>query len=225
MIFFLSRATAGKKASELAVGESVWLMENDALTEYFVVQQGNPDASKYTDAAANGTWLLRKDVADWASVDRSDHVSDCKDGTYLAQFPSEVQAAIREVTLPRNFQGVGFATSATSKIHIPAHTELGSTEQAALASGCALEYFIGANNAERIAYLNGRATAYLTFNGSLTVDATAGGSYATTLYISATGSLTVTSVATTVNSSFRIRPMMILDPDTEFNGKNEFVGL
>lgn len=43
MIFFLSRSGGGKKARDLAVGESVWLTENGERTEYLVVQQGNPN--------------------------------------------------------------------------------------------------------------------------------------------------------------------------------------
>ena len=56
MVFFLKRGqvSTGKPASDYTVGESVFLNVNGVSTEFFVVHQGNPDASIY-DTSCNGT--------------------------------------------------------------------------------------------------------------------------------------------------------------------------
>ena len=51
---------SGILASDLAVGSSVYLMENGSAVEYLVVHQGLP-SSMYDDSC-NGCWLLRKFV-------------------------------------------------------------------------------------------------------------------------------------------------------------------
>ena len=53
---------SGILASDLAVGSSVYLMENGVATEYLVVNQGIPSGSSLYDSSCDGTWLLRKDI-------------------------------------------------------------------------------------------------------------------------------------------------------------------
>ena len=222
MIFFLSRAQARKKASVLLIGEPVWLIENGVLTEYFVVQQGNPDATIYTGDGADGTWLMRRDVSDYGVVTRSNAVLNCENGTYLARFSADVQATIREVTLPRTFEGLGAATSvSTSKIHLPTSVEVGGAKSAG--NGKALSYFDGIGDWARVAYLSDSEAAYWLYNGFVSVDVAGGtGTTAALSYVDKTGKITAYALAP---ATLNIRPLMIIEPETEFSGDNIFVGL
>ena len=51
--------TRGTQLGGLAVGSSVYFKVNNVRTEWLVVQQGNPNTSKY-DSSCDGTWLLLK---------------------------------------------------------------------------------------------------------------------------------------------------------------------
>ena len=219
MIFFLSRARAGKKASQLSIGESLWLMENDELTEYFVVQQGNPNNTVYTDGGANGTWILRKDVANFGTY-RQILTDQLSNGTYLARFPAEVQNALREVTLPRYYETtVEVSKSCTSKVHLPSVVEVGGTGSNSFAPTFVLEFFRGASNEDRIAYLDGTATPYWLWEYIVvTIDGTPSHTYHS---VKASGEIS----AVTITNGPKCRPMMILDPDTKFDRDNIFVGL
>lgn len=57
----------GRPASELSVGESVFLTVNGVLTEFLVVHKGNPDTSIY-DASCDGIWITAKYATDVAIV-------------------------------------------------------------------------------------------------------------------------------------------------------------
>lgn len=50
----------GILASDLAIGSSVYLMENGVATEYLVVNHGKPSGSSLYDDSCDGTWLMRK---------------------------------------------------------------------------------------------------------------------------------------------------------------------
>ena len=225
MIFFLSRATADKKASGLAVGESVWLMENGELTEYFVVQQGNPDRSVYTDSNVDGTWLMRKDVPDsslvwpvWGSSYTklaSDLISYCESGNYLEWFPADVQDAMRTVVISRFNEG--------TKVFFPSINEVGvanSTDESLYATGSRLEYFKEDTNESRLALRNGTATEYFLRDWhATTIQGTT-----TSFYFIVDTSGEIVKM-TNVLGGYGLRPMMILDPETKFSNHNEFVGL
>lgn len=217
MIFFLSRSGGGKKARELAVGESVWLTENGARTEYFVVQQGNPDSSIYKDAGASGTWIMRKELGEsctWGTV--------VANGFYLSRFPSEVQNAFVEVTLPRYWADsvLGGTTSKTAKIHIPGPTELDPTvtsQGGVLVEQAVLQYFAADSNIDRIGYYAGSPAEYWVY------DAQRSTTSVSLTYVKTDGSVTVGGKG--MSDLAHVRPMMILDPDTQFDASNDFVGL
>ena len=48
-------------ASDIAVGSSVYLLENGSPVEWIVVNQGIPSSSSLYDSSCDGTWLMRKD--------------------------------------------------------------------------------------------------------------------------------------------------------------------
>lgn len=232
MIFFLSRSGGGKKARDLAVGESVWLTENGERTEYLVVQQGNPNTGVYTDPLVAGTWILRKDL-DLTTNIRQVAADYCTNGKYLARFPAEVQSAFREVTLPRSWSvwtAVGQIeniTEVTSKIQMPDARELDPTVETSAtwyttSRGSTLAYFKDDVDENRVACLNGTPTGYWLFSGYQDSSAMPD-IYRCFLYVSAAGVITVNAAGTTGEWGFR--PMMILDPDTQFDASNDFVGL
>lgn len=212
----------GVPATDLAVGSSVYLMENDVLTEYFVVQQGNPDSSKYTDSGADGIWLMRKDVSDYGLVTQSVARSVCYNGTYLARFGSDVQAAMREVTLPRYSYSYGWVVgsvstgpvSPTSKVHLPAARELSNAAGTGIGTNVALlDFFADNTNADRIAYLDGTATGYHMYDSY--VHQTGPGSG--TEFHSRVSSSGAINNLTYDTEDYGIRPMIILDPNTIFD--------
>lgn len=57
----------GRPASELSVGESVFLTVNGVLTEFLVVHKGNPDSGIY-DTSCDGIWITAKYAPDVAIV-------------------------------------------------------------------------------------------------------------------------------------------------------------
>ena len=67
------QSIAGIKASELAVGSSVFLMENGSPAEYLVVNQGIPNNHHSYDSSCDGTWLLRKNIYEKRVWDSTNH--------------------------------------------------------------------------------------------------------------------------------------------------------
>ena len=97
--------TVAKLLSDYAVGESIYLNVNGVLTEFFVVNQGNPNSSFY-DSTCDGTWLLMKDVYEkrvWDSTNNDYENSDIHaylNGTFSNLFDVGVRNAIKQVKLP-----------------------------------------------------------------------------------------------------------------------------
>lgn len=88
-----------------AVGSIVKLKENGALVDYLVVHQGRP--SSLYDASCDGTWLLRKDIAEnrqWHSSNVNEYadstIHDYLNSTFLARFDANVRNAIKSVKIP-----------------------------------------------------------------------------------------------------------------------------
>ena len=95
----------GKKASDYAVGESVYLIENGAKVEYLVVHQGLPDAMY--DVSCNGTWLLRKDVYIKREVNSgvnnyssSTSVHNYLNNDFINLFDTTTRSIIKQVKIP-----------------------------------------------------------------------------------------------------------------------------
>lgn len=161
--------TSGKSASEYAVGDSVFLEENGTLTEYLVVQQGNPNTSLY-DNSCDGTWLLRKGISDFSrqfnnyeNTAYAESIIHTRANEVFASSLSEkVQAAMKTVKIPYT-DGDASSTvhSGSSGLSAKAFSlsgyEVGYTtiDEASLpVDGACLDYFKNASDADRIAYYN-----------------------------------------------------------------------
>ena len=89
-----------------AVGSVVTLKENGAAVNYLVVHQGLPDASMY-DASCNGTWLLRKDIAEdkvwsalgWNTYKESD-IFNYLNNTWINRYETNIKNSIKQVKIP-----------------------------------------------------------------------------------------------------------------------------
>ena len=167
---------SGIKASELAVGSSVYLMENGVATEYLIVNQGKPSGSSLYDDSCDGMWLLRKDCYEerkWHSSNVNDYenstIHSYLNSTFLAMFDSNIQKVIKQVKLPYR-KGSGYGTTVTSgtsglaaKIFLLSGYEVAYTRDMGLhlpIDGACLSYFSknATADSKRVAYLNGKAT-------------------------------------------------------------------
>ena len=132
-ISFLS----GILASDIAVGSSVYLMENGTAAEYMVVHQGLP--SSMYDASCDGCWLLRKDRYEkrqWNSSDSNSYkdstIHSYLNSTFLGLFDSGTQDAIKEVKIPyvngtANSSVASGANGLAAKIFLLSDYEVGFT--------------------------------------------------------------------------------------------------
>ena len=164
----------GILAGDLAVGSSVYLMENGVAAEYLVVDQGKPSASSLYDASCDGTWLLRKDIYEkrqWHSSNSNSYkasaIHSYLNRTFLALFDSDIQAAIKEVKIPyvngtANSAVASGANGLAAKIFLLSGYEVGwtqSTNSYFPIDGACLSYFSGtaATDSKRIGYRAGEA--------------------------------------------------------------------
>ena len=164
----------GTPIGNVDVGDIVQLRENLVPVDYIVVHQGLP-GSMY-DASCNGTWLLRKDIAEnrkWNSTNVNDYENSTIDNylntTFLNLFESNIRDAIKQVKLPYR-KGAGYGKTVTSgasglsaKIFLLSSTEVSfNHDYMPTNEGAELSYFAGCadNGADnkRIAYLNSSAT-------------------------------------------------------------------
>lgn len=97
---------SGTTYGDLAVGSTVQINENGSPVDYIVVHQGNPDPDMY-DASCNGTWLLRKDIAEnrvWDAGNVNQYAdSDINaylNGDWLDRYDSTTLGNIKEVKIP-----------------------------------------------------------------------------------------------------------------------------
>ena len=87
------------------VGQEVNLPYNGVMSPHIVVQIGNPNSALY-DASCDGVWLLRKDIVgngQWNSSGTNTLPNSTIMQTmagYVANYASEVQAAIKTVKIP-----------------------------------------------------------------------------------------------------------------------------
>lgn len=84
----------------VAVGAIVKLNENGSPVEYLVIQQGKPPDSMY-DESCDGTWLLRKDIAEnrvWNADDfnqfENSDIQVWLDSTMFARYDSNTEALL-----------------------------------------------------------------------------------------------------------------------------------
>ena len=99
---------SGTTFGDLDVGSIVQINENGSPVDYLVVNQGIPanDSNLY-DSSCDGTWLLRKDIAEqrvW-DADSSNQYANSDINTYLNgdwmnRYDSTTQGNIKQVKIP-----------------------------------------------------------------------------------------------------------------------------
>ena len=182
MIFIdrkLWQVASGTPIGNVDVGDIVQLRENLVPVDYIVVHQGLP--SSMYDASCNGTWLLRKDIAEnrvWDSgnsnVLESSDIHSYLNNTWINRYDTDIRNAIKQVKIPYRQNGGSGGTDRNGanglscKIFLLSGKEVGwdSSDNPYFPNdGAKLSYFrdgaaTSANN-KRIAYLNNSATDWL----------------------------------------------------------------
>lgn len=200
----------GIPAGELAVGSSVFINVNGVPKEFLVVHRGLPSSSY--DSSCDGVWLLMKDIYENRARNSSDqsnyHTSTIHsylNGDFLALLDAKVQNIIKTAKIPCSLQnGSAYSGGLSTKIFLLAALEVGFTSGPS--DGACLNYFSGATNTKRVAYLNGTATAWW-LRSPYTSDGTKG------WCVMSYGSNT----SYTCSSAYGIRPALILPYDALFD--------
>jgi hypothetical protein len=169
-----TKPLSGILAATLAVGSSVYLMEDGSAVEYLVVNQGIPSASSLYDASCDGLWLLRKDIcadkprnSSASNVYASSTIHTYLNVDFLNFLGSVEQSAIRQVKIPYVNQTGNSApvlsgeNGLETKIFLLSGYEVGFTSSDYSyfkEDGACLSYFEGTTAANRrTAKLNGTA--------------------------------------------------------------------
>ena len=223
-MIFLHRASAVSteiRAGDLEVGQEVLLHENGVPANYLVVHQGLP--SGLYDASCEGTWLLRKDIAEnrvWDSgnsnVLEASDIQAYLNGDWLANYDAGVQSAIRQIKLPYRKNGGSGGTDQSGgnglscKIFLLSGYEVGwttSTNQYFPVDGAVLHYFQGTatTDAKRIAKLNGSATHWW-LRSPHTSNTTS------VLFVNSNGNY----YSVSASAAYGLRPVLILPYDFTF---------
>ena len=178
MVFFATRGLlgpSGTNAGDIDVGTEVILNESGQPVNYLIVNQGIPSA--LYDASCEGTWLLRKDIAEnrqWHSSNSNSYkastIHSYLNGDWLDRYDPDVAEAIVQAKIPYvNGTGNSPVASGANGLSVKAFLlggyEVGFTtsdNQYFPVDGAKLSYFDAgtgttANN-KRIAKLNGSAT-------------------------------------------------------------------
>ena len=180
MVFFATRGLlgpSGTNAGDIDVGTEVILNENGQPVNYLIVNQGIPENSPLYDASCEGTWLLRKDIAEnrqWHSSNSNSYkastIHTYLNGDWLDRYDPTVAEAIVQVKIPYvNGTGGSPVASGTNGLSVKAFL-LGGYEVGFTTSdneyfpvdGAKLSYFESGTGSsalnKRIAKLNGSAT-------------------------------------------------------------------
>ena len=171
-----SPISTGTSAGDINVGATVKINENGQAVEHIVVHQGLP--SDIYDSSCEGTWCLRKDIAEkrvWDSgnsnVLETSDIQAYLNGDWMNRYDPDIAEAIKQVKIPYRQNGGYGGTDRTGanglqcKIFLLSGREMGwdsADNQYFPDDGAKLDYFIdgttsSANN-KRIANLNGSAT-------------------------------------------------------------------
>lgn len=168
----------GILAGDLAVGSSVYLMENGVAAEYLVVNQGIPSASSLYDASCDGTWLLRKDIhseRQWStsnvSIYETSVINTWLNGDFFSSLGSMERATVKQIKIPYLTVGGSDGTiqsganGLSCKVFLLGGYELGWTTSDYSSfpiDGAKLDYFTvsSGGNSKRIANLNGSAAGW-----------------------------------------------------------------
>ena len=183
MIFIdpkLWQVASGTPIGNVDVGDIIQLRENLVPVDYIVVHQGLP--SSMYDASCDGTWLLRKDIAEnrvWDSgnsnVLESSDIQSYLNNTWINRYDTDIRNAIKQVKIPYRQNGGSGGTDRNGanglscKIFLLSGYELGWTKSKNPyfpQDGAKLDYFTdgsgSAANKKRIAKYNGSATEWWT---------------------------------------------------------------
>lgn len=172
-------------ASKLAIGSTVYLMENGTAVPFIAVHYGRP--STLYNSSCNGLWLLRKDAYTSVYFCKGYHsgayesstLHSYANSTYYDMLGSVEKSAIKSVSIPYTKLSYedddestwwwGTIMDISTKIFVLSGYELGFTkfkysayyEMDTLVDGACLSYFTQNNNSDskRIAYMNGSTTA------------------------------------------------------------------
>ena len=166
----------GKPLSNYAVGSSVYFKVNNVRTEWLVVQQGNPNTSKY-DSSCDGTWLLLKGLyatQPWDGAGNSYGAASIAasylETTFYNLIESGIRGKIKQVRIPY-WNGKGnagslsvLAAGLSAKVFLLSGYEVGwttSDNSYLPQDGAKLAYF--GSDANRIALLSsGSANSWWT---------------------------------------------------------------
>lgn len=171
-----SPISTGTAAGDIDVGATVKINENGQAVEHIVVHQGLP--SDIYDASCEGTWCLRKDIAENRAWDSGDstvlETSDIQaylNGDWMTRYDPDVAEAIKQVKIPYRQNGGSSGTDRNGanglscKIFLLSGREVGFTNNESSYfpnDGSKLDYFISGNTSsaqqKRVATLNGSAT-------------------------------------------------------------------
>lgn len=170
-----SPISTGTSAGDIDVGKTVKINENGQAVEHIVVHQGLP--SDIYDASCEGTWCLRKDIAEklvWDSgnsnVLETSDIQAYLNGDWMNRYDPDVAEAIKQVKIPYRQNGGSGGTDRNGanglscKIFLLSGREVGFTNNESSYSsndGSKLDYFISGNTSSaqqrRVANLNGSA--------------------------------------------------------------------
>ena len=173
-----SPISTGTAAGDIDVGATVKINENGQQVEHIVVHQGLP--SDIYDASCEGTWCLRKDIAEnraWDSgnfnVLETSDIQAYLNSDWMNRYDPDVAEAIKQVKIPYRQNGGSSGTDRNGanglscKIFLLSGREVGFTNNESSYfpnDGSKLDYFISGNTSSaqqrRVAKLNGSATGW-----------------------------------------------------------------
>ena len=171
-----SPISTGTSAGDIDVGATVKINENGQAVEHIVVHQGLP--SDIYDSSCEGTWCLRKDIAEnrvWDSgnsnVLETSDIQAYLNGDWMNRYDPDVTEAIKQVKIPyRQGGGTGGtdqsgANGLSCKIFLLSGKEVGwdsSDNQNFPNDGAKLSYFldgiVSSANQKRVETMNGSDT-------------------------------------------------------------------
>lgn len=171
-----SPISTGTSAGDIDVGATVKINENGQAVEHIVVHQGLP--SDIYDSSCEGTWCLRKDIAETRAWDSGkSNVLETSDihaylnGDWMNRYDPDVLESIKQVKIPYRQNGGSSGTDRNGanglscKIFLLSGKEVGwdsSDNQYFPNDGAKLAYFLDGTgssaNSKRVAKLNGSAT-------------------------------------------------------------------
>ena len=183
-----SPISTGTSAGDIDVGATVKINENGQAVDYLVVHQGLP--SDIYDASCEGTWCLRKDIAEnrqWNSSEVNDYANSTVhaylNGDWLNRYDPEVAESVVQCKIPyvngtSNSPVSSGANGLSVKAFLLSGYEVGlstSDNQYFPVDGAKLDYFDASTGTtaknKRIAYLNSAPTSW-TLRSALTGNTT-----------------------------------------------------